>query len=413
MPQEQRGVSRLATAPDGVVLAPGSVPNEVGIWRLDGGGEYRGYVGFLGHVRDIAVSSDGRIVAVAGVDATTTVFRRGTDRLGHPSAVNDFVVDRTGQRLASVATDGLLRLWDLTTRTLHATVEPDGPPVHAAFSPDGTLAVTTGAGTVELRDPAGSLRATLRVEPDDPAGAVAFSPDGKLLAVASGQNDVYGSTAYRIHVWDTETAQLRGVIETGPADPKWLGFTPDGRRLVAVTNSAELTLASLTWSAEVVTWRTGDLGLLSRHQIGEFSVVDASMSPDGKRLAVAGTNREIELRSVDGAVRLADALAPHTSTVREVAFSADGKTLATSTVHDTYVRLWDAETGQLRARLSGHTHGANELLFIGDQLVSGSADSSIAFWQLDPQVAVRQVCTLAVPAARSAGEEPPAACLGT
>ncbi|CAD8104198.1 unnamed protein product [Paramecium sonneborni] len=73
----------------------------------------------------------------------------------------------------------------------------------------------------------------------------------------------------------------------------------------------------------------------------------------------------------------------HSQVVKTICFSPDGTTLASGS-NDQSIRLWDAKTGQQKAKLEGHSNNINSVCFSpdGSTLVSGSADYSIRFWDV-------------------------------
>ena len=72
-----------------------------------------------------------------------------------------------------------------------------------------------------------------------------------------------------------------------------------------------------------------------------------------------------------------------------VVFSPDGTTLASGS-YDYTVRLWDAETGELRQTLTGHTDSVASVAFSpdGTTLASGSYDYTVRLWEL-PSTRIR------------------------
>lgn len=110
-----------------------------------------------------------------------------------------------------------------------------------------------------------------------------------------------------------------------------------------------------------------------------------AFAPDGSILAV-GVSNVIRLRD---AQTLADfspprALLGHTGKLFTLAFSPDGKLLASGAIDENTVRLWDAATGAQVRTLSGHNDWIRIVAFSpdGKTLASGSFDTSIKLWDV-------------------------------
>ena len=89
------------------------------------------------------------------------------------------------------------------------------------------------------------------------------------------------------------------------------------------------------------------------------AVMSVAWSPDGKTLASGSGDDTVKLWEV-ARDKLLLTLQGHTEAVYSVAWSPDGKTLASGSV-DRTVKLWDADAGKLLSTLQGHTDAVSTL----------------------------------------------------
>ncbi|MEG4070857.1 AAA-like domain-containing protein, partial [Microcoleus sp. Pol11C2] len=115
------------------------------------------------------------------------------------------------------------------------------------------------------------------------------------------------------------------------------------------------------------------------------SVWSVAFSPDGKRLASASSDNTIQLWDLQSQKPIAT-LNGHSNAVRSVAWSPDGKRLASASSDHT-IKLWNLQSQKPIATLIGHSSSVRSVAWSPDglTLASASSDNTIKLWNLQSQ----------------------------
>jgi hypothetical protein len=197
--------------------------------------------------------------------------------------------------------------------------------------------------------------------------ALASSPWAPLLAVA-GQK--------QITLYNTDTAQLLGVLPFPEGIPQVLRFSRSGALLLAAGGRDGQ-------SGRVVLFdvRTGQRVT----EIGDEldTVTAADINDDHTQVALGGPRRIVKIYNVaDGA--LLHEIRKHTDWITAIEYSPDGVLLATAD-RNGGMFVWEAETAREYQNLKGHTAAIAGVSWRidGNLLASTSEDTTIKLWEME------------------------------
>ena len=327
---------------------------------------------FQGHqemVYDVCFSPDGQDIATVGSDGTVRLWNLFGQQLagwqGHQGKIDDVSFSPDGQLIATAGRDGTARLWNLSGQQIAELNAHQTWARSVSFRPDGQLIVaTTGAdGTAKLWNLSGQQIAQFDGHQSFVwIWSVSFSPDGQLIATAErdGTARLWTLSGQQIAQFDGHQGQVWAV-----------SFSPDGQQIATAGADATARLWNLSGQ---------QLAQMNGHQDWVYGV---SFSPDGQCLATAGYDGTARLWNLLGQ-QLAQ-LNAHVGVVLSISFSPNGQRLATAG-SDGMARLWDLSEKHL-AQMKGHQGKVWSVSFSpdGQLIASAGRDGTARLWNLSGQ----------------------------
>jgi WD40 repeat protein len=380
-------VESIAFSADGKVLGAGSHDGSIRLWDVATGKELHLLRGHKGGIDGLAFSPDGKLLASGSMDSTVRIWdastgqelrQFGTEKPGH--FVHSVAFSPDGRVLAAAGTERVVRLWDVPTWEERKPLQGHQDRILVlAFTPDSKRIATCSLDkTVRLWDLA-AAKEVRKVAEAECVRCLALSADGKMLAAG----DVKGALA----VWETQSGRQLARWNADRDYLVGLAFSPDSKKLAAISPA----------HGSIRLWDPTTGKRLNPTAELEAKITGLALSPDGRQLArVTGwlpnetvclwdtvSGKEVWRKEGQG-------------NVIAVAFSPDGKTLASGHALPAAIRLWNSATGEDRRRFTVTGTGVNAIAYSprGDRLAA-LCDQTLLLWDPATGKEVRRMAVYA------------------
>jgi WD40 repeat protein len=321
-------VVALAWSPDGAWLASADRSGLVLIWDVVGQKIVERLK--LAHVNQIAWSPKGTYLAAAnGTDGIVSIWQVYGDVFSLSKANGDFSVirwrDDTHLLTAFIGSDGISGgdLWDVETRQADTHVVINA--LDVTYSPDGSKMAIAGPATSLIQDNSGNTVEEIELSL---ATQIAWSRNGKWVAFGTAALGLDGQV-WVIDVIEHRKIQLSGVSIRTIRHMVWRS---DNQTLLVTDNANQLTV--WYFHPQVGTFTSSQSTIHS--QIGNL----VAWSPDAKKIVSANSGRGINLWDSANGTELGPVYSG-TPSIDRLVWQPAGSLIAVTNTYTTNVQIWD------------------------------------------------------------------------
>ncbi|MDJ0599433.1 MAG: NB-ARC domain-containing protein [Crocosphaera sp.] len=456
-PQTFGSILSVAFSPNNKLLATSTASGEIYVWQVEDRQQLASFSGqHTQSVWDIAFSPDGKLFASGDDEGKVKIWDVKTrkclnqdNNIKHELRVWSVAFAPDSKILATGGGDGTVKFWDVSNIENIQEIENNrrkltGEVRAITFNPVNkkTIAVAHGINTLSLYNieeniicelkhsnysddyrvwsltfdaqgdyfASGSEDGTIklwRAESGDEVKCFQINPENsppqkdktkknnqkkvKVQSLAFNPNTkilVSGSDDNTIRFWDVETGQCLKT-ESEHKNRVWsVAFSSDGKILASGSDDRSVKIWDSDQMKCLYTWQGRGRRLLSF----AFHPCDSNQIVSGGEDGIVRV-WNIETETEDTKLKLKD---KHTGRVWSVAFSSDGKILATGS-DDCTIKLWDLNTGKCFRTLEGHCSWVwsvsfspkDEILASASDdknvIATGDEDNRVRIWNLEDE----------------------------
>ena len=285
--------------------------------------------------------------------------------VGQDACIQSLVFAPFGKKLITGSWDSHMKVWQLLQ--VPTLIKDTGENIDAVefvdISPDGKIAAVAVDSVVQIWDMTKYYLKTSFSSGKEIVSTIAFSPDGKKLAVG------YLSRTGMIRIWDMASEEIFLQIDAHS------GFVSD----LEYSKSGEF-LISASWDTKIKLWDVKS-GLMVRVFEGHTNHVKSiSLSEDMKTLISGGDDKTVRVWDFETTQEI-KVLKEHRGGINSVDIS-NGSEYFVAGGEDNLIVVWDMRSFERINRLVGHTSSVQVVAFdpSNGRIASGSRDGSLRIW---------------------------------
>ena len=395
-------ITSVAISPDDKIFASGDAKKEIILWDLDNPKKLRSLKGHKSIVKALTFSPEGTnkysgCLASGSRDGTIRFWNPDTGEelvtfaIGHTKWIKAIAFSENGSTLVSANMTGTVDVWSLNGYQEIATFNKGESDYAAsvAFSTDAKYFACQGLNDWEFTfkqygfgysSRSGDSLEILPLQMwdittgkevigpwnDHSCNILAFSPDNEKLAIYGSEN-VLG--------WNIDSGAELFDLSTGDMSfSENMVMSPESKYLAMYESSDK----PFIWNIE----NPEDPPIRTKSRIDSLA-----FSPDGNYIAVLSSEsiflHDLEMFPDDEPKEISNDVLRHEF---KMIFSPDNKFLVgagiVGVISNIRIKLWDVETGEEIRTLAGHTEPIATLAFSHDGkiLASGSIDGTVLVW---------------------------------